>query len=167
MWTRILNSTQITGIIKYLIRWYGRFTGETPWFYSRLYMFFRGVDAKGEAWTEEQKWTGWREHSGGGREGTTNAETGETMVHVWACSVVSDTLQPMDCGPPGFSVHGVSPGKNAGGGYNFLLKGIFLIQGSNLCLSPVSPELAGGLCTTEAPGKPMAQFRNVKLVYCD
>ena len=60
---------------------------------------------------------------------------------------------PMDCSPSGFSVHRDSPGKNTGGGCNFLLKGIFQTQGSNLRLSPVSPELAGGFCTTEAPGK--------------
>ena len=29
-------------------------------------------------------------------------------------SVVSDSLQPMDCNPSGSSVHGDSPGKNTG-----------------------------------------------------
>ena len=30
----------------------------------------------------------------------------------------------MDCSPPGFSVHGDSPGKNIGVGYHALLQGI-------------------------------------------
>ena len=29
-------------------------------------------------------------------------------------SVVSDSLHPMDCSPPGSSFHGISPGKNNG-----------------------------------------------------
>ena len=47
------------------------------------------------------------------------------------CSVMSDSLQPMDCSPPGSSVHGDSPGKNTGVGCSTLLQGIFPIQGSN------------------------------------
>ena len=38
---------------------------------------------------------------------------------------------PMDYSPPGFSVHGDSPGKNTGVGCHALLQGIFLTQGSN------------------------------------
>ena len=38
---------------------------------------------------------------------------------------------PMDCNPPGFSVHGESPGKNIGMGFHALLQGIFPTQGSN------------------------------------
>ena len=37
----------------------------------------------------------------------------------------------MDCNPPGFSVHGDSPGKNIGVGCHALLQGIFPTQGSN------------------------------------
>ena len=37
---------------------------------------------------------------------------------------------PMDCSPPGSSVHGDSPGKNTGVGCHALLQGIFPIQGS-------------------------------------
>jgi len=40
----------------------------------------------------------------------------------------------MDCSPPSSSVYGDSPGKNTGVDCYFLLQGIFLIQGSNLCL---------------------------------
>ena len=38
---------------------------------------------------------------------------------------------PMDCSPPGSSIHGMSPGKNTGMGCLFLLQGIFRTQGSN------------------------------------
>ena len=41
---------------------------------------------------------------------------------------------PMNCSLPGSSVHGNSPGKNAGVGCHALLQGIFPIQGSNLDL---------------------------------
>ena len=41
---------------------------------------------------------------------------------VWLCD-------PMDCSPPGSSVHGILPGKNTGVGWNALLQGIFLTQG--------------------------------------
>ena len=46
-------------------------------------------------------------------------------------SVVSESLQPMDCSPPGYSVHGDSPGKNTGVGCHVLLLGIFPTQGLN------------------------------------
>ena len=42
---------------------------------------------------------------------------------------------PMDCGPPGSSVHGDSAGKNSGVGCHALLQGIFPTQGSNPRLS--------------------------------
>ena len=38
---------------------------------------------------------------------------------------------PMDCSPPGSSVHWDSPGKNIGVGGHALLQGIFPTQGSN------------------------------------
>ena len=38
---------------------------------------------------------------------------------------------PMECSPPGSSVHGDSPGKNTGVGCPALLQGIFPIQGLN------------------------------------
>ena len=38
---------------------------------------------------------------------------------------------PMDCSPPGCSVHGDSPGKYTGVGCHFPLQGIFPTQGSN------------------------------------
>ena len=45
-------------------------------------------------------------------------------------SVVSDCV-PVDCSPPGSSVHGDSPGKNTGVGYHAFLQGIFPTQRSN------------------------------------
>ena len=38
---------------------------------------------------------------------------------------------PMDCSPPGSSVHGDSPSKNTGVGCHSLLQGTFSTQGSN------------------------------------
>ena len=38
---------------------------------------------------------------------------------------------PMDCSPPGSSVHGDSPGKNTGMGFHALLQGTFPTQGLN------------------------------------
>ena len=43
-------------------------------------------------------------------------------------------FDPMDRSLPGSSVHGDSPGKNAGVGCRALLQGIFPTQGSNLGL---------------------------------
>ena len=52
-----------------------------------------------------------------------------------SCLTVCD---PMDCSPPGSSVHEIdSPDKNIGVGCHALLQGIFLTEGSNpylLCL---------------------------------
>jgi len=50
-------------------------------------------------------------------------------------SLLCPTLyDPMDCSPPGPSVHEDSPGKNTGEGSYSLLQGIFLIQGLNSSL---------------------------------
>ena len=46
--------------------------------------------------------------------------------------VLCPTLcNPMDCSPPGSSVHGDSPGQNTGMVCHVLLQGIFLTQGLN------------------------------------
>ena len=71
-----------------------------------------------------------------------------------ACSVTQSCptlFDPMDCSPPGYSVHGDSPGKNTRVGCHVLLQGIFLTQGSNSNLLP--PALVGGSLTTGTPGK--------------
>ena len=41
---------------------------------------------------------------------------------------------PLECNPPGFSVHGIIQARNTGVGGHFLLQGIFLTQGPNLFL---------------------------------
>ena len=58
-------------------------------------------------------------------------ETSYSVLHVLNCSVLSDSLWPMDCSLPGFSVHGDSSGKNTEVGCHALLQGIFLAQGLN------------------------------------
>ena len=45
------------------------------------------------------------------------------------CSVMSDSCDPTDCSPPGFSVHGVLQVRIVEGVCHFLLQGIFLTQG--------------------------------------
>ena len=49
------------------------------------------------------------------------------LVTQW-CLTLYD---PMDCSPPGSSVHGNSPGRNTRVDCHALLQGIFLTQGSN------------------------------------
>ena len=46
-------------------------------------------------------------------------------------SVMSDSCDPMDCNPPDSSVHGDSPGKNAGVGSHSHVQRIFPAQISN------------------------------------
>ena len=55
-------------------------------------------------------------------------------VCVSAHSVVSDSVRPPGLWPARLLCPWDSPGKNTGGGCHFLLQGIFLTQGSNLCL---------------------------------
>ena len=59
---------------------------------------------------------------------------------------------PMDDILPGSSVHGNSPGKNAGVGCHASLQGIFRTQGSNLCLFCLLHWQAGSLPLVP-PGK--------------
>ena len=73
-----------------------------------------------------------------------------------ACSDTQSCLtlcDPWKCSPPGSSVHGSFPEKNTGMGCHTFLQGIFPTQGSNLCLLRLLA-LAGGVLTTEPPGKP-------------
>ena len=52
------------------------------------------------------------------------------------CSVACHVglWNPMDCRPPGSSLHGISQERRLEWVAIFVLRGIFLIQGSNLCL---------------------------------
>ena len=55
-------------------------------------------------------------------------ETSGLCIVAQSCPTPWD---PMDCSPPGSSVHGDSSGKNAKVGCHALLQGIFSTQGSN------------------------------------
>ena len=52
------------------------------------------------------------------------------MLHLLTQSCLT-LCNPMDCSPPGSSVHGDSPGKNTRVGCHALLQGIFPTQESN------------------------------------
>jgi len=55
----------------------------------------------------------------------------EVCVCALSRSVVSSSLWPLNCSPPGSSVHEDSPDKNTGVGSHALLQRIFPTQGSN------------------------------------
>ena len=57
-----------------------------------------------------------------------------TYAHAKSLQSCPTLCNPMDCSPPGSSIHGILWGKNTGVGCHALLQGIFLTQGSNLCL---------------------------------
>ena len=50
------------------------------------------------------------------------------MLVAQSCPTLCD---PMDCSPPGSSIHEIFPGKGTGMGCHFLLQGIFPTEGSN------------------------------------
>ena len=64
-------------------------------------------------------------HRPGRLPGGGDAEAG------WCVCSHLQLFRASGCSPPGSSVHGDSPGKNARVGCHALLQGIFLIQGSN------------------------------------
>ena len=75
------------------------------------------------------------------------------VVYKCLCAQPCLTLcHPMDCSPPGSSVHGDSPDKNTGAGCHALLQGIFPTQGTNLHLFHLLHWQAG-FFTTKPPGK--------------
>ena len=80
------------------------------------------------------------------------------------CSVVSNSLWPMDCNPPGSSIHGPLQAKNTGGGCHFFLPGDLPDPGIEP-MSLASPVLAGRLFTTKPPGKPKQQQQKFLLEY--
>ena len=67
-------------------------------------------------------------------------KTNAKWHHLCMCACMHSTdwlCDPVDCSPPGSSVHGILPGKNTGVGCHLFLQGTFPIQGSNphlLCL---------------------------------
>ena len=65
-----------------------------------------------------------------GKENDSSSLGGSCAVYLVAQSCLT-LWDPMDCSPPGSSVHRDSPGKNTGVGSHSFLQGIFLTQGSN------------------------------------
>ena len=84
-------------------------------------------------------------------------------VSVCACLVAQLCLilcNPMDCSPPGSSIHGDSPGKNTGVGCHALLQGIFPTQVSN----PGFPHCRWILYHLSHQGSPRKPYRTKALV---
>ena len=71
------------------------------------------------------------------------------------CLITQSTLcNPMDCIPPGFSVHGDSPGNHTGMGCHALFQGIFPTQG----LSPGLPHWMWILYHLNHQHLPLSEF---------
>ena len=68
---------------------------------------------------------------------------------------------PMDCSPPGPSVHGDSPGKNTGVGCHALLQGIFPAIEPE---SHMSPALAGGFFPTSITWEDLSIGQNGQII---
>ena len=75
-----------------------------------------------------------------------------------SCQTLCD---PMNCSPSGYSVYGVSPGKNTGLGCHALVQGIFPIQGFNPHLLSLLHWQAGSLQLLP-PGKPILRIPEIK-----
>ena len=73
------------------------------------------------------------------------------LCYVLSRSVVSDSFNPVDCCPPGSSVHGDSPVKNTMVGCHILLQGNLPNPG----IEPRSPALQADSLPSEPPRKPM------------
>ena len=89
----------------------------------------------------------------GALNGISGGNIKDLGLPVHCCSVVSYSCDPMDCGTPGSSVPGDSPGKNTGVGCHALLQGIFSTQGLNpglqhcrLILCPLSHQGSPTYC---------------------
>ena len=70
-------------------------------------------------------------------------------MHAKLLQLCSTLCNPMDCNPPGSSVHGDSPGKETA-----FLQGIFPTQGLNHCLLYLLHWQADSL-PVAPPGKPI------------
>ena len=106
------------------------------------------AEARGPGHLDESGW-GWTGSHGLGRlrqEGSLHSRSWQACCPalLFSRSVVPNSLQPMDCSPPGSSVHGIFPGRNMGVGCHFLFQGIFPAHIS--CT-------AGRFFTSEPPGK--------------
>ena len=71
---------------------------------------------------------------------------------------------PMDCSPPGSSVHGDFPGKNTGVGSHSLLQEIFMTQG----LNPSLPHCRQSLYQLSHRGRPWPSYMPLYIsIYCN
>ena len=73
----------------------------------------------------------WTEEPGGVAKSRTRLSDFCVCVLCFVTQSRPNLCDPMDCRPPGTSVHGDSPGKNTGVGCHTLLQGIFPTQGLN------------------------------------
>ena len=114
--------------------------------------------------------SGGREVSRGQTESWARMEPSWTPLY-WTFYSMDSFWDPIECSPPGSSVHGDSLGKNTGVGCHALLQGIFLTQGSNpwfLCRL----HLQAGSLPLAPPGKAPSQAASAKslqscLTLCD
>ena len=65
----------------------------------------------------------------------TNQNDDRAIKYAQSFNRIQLSYSPIDCSSPGFSVHGIIPGKNTGMGCHFLPQGIFPTQGLNRGLS--------------------------------
>ena len=110
---------------------------------------------KEAGWRRRQSGRAWRPVSAGSIE---QPAPGGAMR---CCAVLSRSLSltccdPMDCSPPGSSVHGDSPGENTGGDCHALLQGDLPNPG----VEPRSPALKANSLPSEPPGKPLEIYRH-------
>ena len=84
------------------------------------------------------------------------------MLVTQSCPTLCD---PVDCSPPGSSVHEIFPGKDTGGGCHFLLHGIFPTQGSNLRLLHCR-QILYQLSYKGSPTKPQFKLKKERERHC-
>ena len=74
------------------------------------------------------------------------------MVFLWICVPSLTFFNPMDCSPPGSSVHGISQAR--------ILENTPFPTPGDLPDLETKPALAGGFFTTALPGKPSYGYRS-------
>ena len=95
------------------------------------------------------RWVEEREMQGGGANAGKKQRPSLFLTLPASCAkslqLCPTLFDPMDCSPPGSSIHGNSPGKNTGVGCHALLQGIFPTKESNLSLLHLLHWQAGSL----------------------
>ena len=86
-----------------------------------------------------------------------------THLYLLSCSVMSISVQPHELQPVRILCPWDFPGKNTGVGCHFHLQGIFLTQGSNLCLLRLLH--SGGFFTDEPSGKTQIWHTTVLIIF--